>query len=313
MSSVIRLAQIVYKLYADRSQLRPAAVHRIGLAQQAGILRLGDEGVRTALNLLAARKSDLLEHAPPASEIERPYPLTKYLPSILGEELSRLFPPPVLQLMLIDTDHGLSCSQMPVTKPNLGKIERARQRVIEASKFYGYRGFSEEIDRHYDPSSAYFIVENRHGEIVAAARMTRKTVNIRMPMEDGFKADGTHYSLTGKEELVAEINSFFYLRRQPREMRQVVLEILFASLGRYAWLMGFEQVFCLADAGNQKTQGLYLKAGFKISDRFKDKISFSSFGSNKDENFEPTQWTILVMSRAMAIWHALRGINYLSI
>lgn len=299
MSTITKIARSIYC--------------KLTLVRRAGLFRLGDESVRTLVNLVNARNNPALQQAPHPTEIERPYPFLKYLPQVLIEQLGKSFPATDLQLTLIDTKHGLICSQMPVTAPNGEKIERARQRVVAASKDYGYEGFSEEIDRSYDPNSVYFIVENRHGEVVAAARMSRKTADNRMPLEDGLKLDGSRYCLPGKEERVGEINSFFYKRRQAGGTRRAVLELLFAALGRYSWLMGFEHVYCLADADHQKTQDLYLKAGFKFSQQFAERIYFPEFGRSKNNAIEPTQWTVMEMSRTMIIFHALKGINYLSI
>lgn len=288
-------------------------IQKLNLARRSGILQIYDEGAMTAANLWDAIRTPARPIGA-SRAIQRFYPAFKYLPETMTASLTDIFPPVSPQITLYDGKHGLNCSQLPIDGNNREKIESAREKVASAMTNFGYRGFSKEIDRGYDPNSSYFIVENKKAEILAAARMSYKTDERNIPLEDGIREDGSNYVLEGEEWLSGEINSFFYQRREGREICNASLALLFATLGRYAWRMGFNHVYCLTDSNNKKTSSLYLHAGFKYSPRFEQTIYFPTFGRAGDDNeLKPTKWAVMEMSRAYIVFHALKGINYRSL
>jgi hypothetical protein len=184
-------------------------------------------------------------------------------------------------------------------------IETARRFLIDAMVKYGYEGFSEDIDRTYDSKAAFFVVTDKDNNLIATARMVSRVEGENLPFEDGRRPDGSNYSTTTDHFRWSEINSFAYKKGQAK-----ALPVLFAALGRYAWLSGITRVACLLDKNNNKTASLYSRAGFCLSKRFTDEIYFPTFGRTKNGRFEPTNWAIMTMNLSYIFFHSLRASQF---
>ena len=201
--------------------------------------------------------------------------------------------------------NGYVCFQLPIDKANKKKAELTRALVAGTLKKYGYKGWSNKIDRGNDANAFYFVVENKEGEIVAATRMIRRIPGSRLPLEQGVKADGSSYSVEGLNERIADINSFYHKKGHGR-----ALILLYAAMARYCVYTGVSKAFCMLDIENQKIKKLYFQAGFKYSERFDEKIYFPTFGRVGKKGLEPTGWTILEMNQTNILKFALLSLKY---
>jgi len=299
--SFSRLYQAVPR---DRQTLKSLHQDKVGQLKQAGLKKVAQNLGRTMINLILSQPS---KHGSPVDVVDlyRSYPFFRYMPDSLAREIGRYLSPPTLPLVLRDNKNQYTCYQLAVNEANHEKIEQAREQVITAMERYGYKGFDRGIDCGYDCEASIFVVENPQGEIVATARMVSRTKESSIPLEDGLRPDGSHHSINGLWDNVLEINSFAYGRGMAK-----ALPLLFSMLGKYAWLGGAARVFCLLDEENKKTSYLYTRAGFSPSAVFLDKISFSTFGRDRERGFEPTTWRIMEMFPGRIMLHGLNSLKF---
>ena len=213
-------------------------------------------------------------------------------------------------IVLKDVKRGYTCRQISVSD-HRDKYERARELVAQAQVKYGYVGWSNEIDRTYDPYATFFIVEDQAGEIVATTRLVHRRDSL-VALERGFKRDGSQYSLAEENCLVADLNSFYF-----KKGHQDSLMLLFTTMSRYGILAGIKRAFCMLDKDNKFIERLYLGAGFRFSRRFQDPIAFPTYhkkidreaGPEKD-NLQPAYWTIMEMEKASILKMAFLSLRY---
>ena len=298
----------------DRKTFMSLHRQKVGFIKEAGIRQVAREWLRTAINLIIAGRASYSKEvkktfisAPPwdITDIYRSYPFFKYIPDTLAMEIARYFPPNYQPLTLVDKKYGYTCYQLPINEDNREKVEAARTLVAGSLLKYGYEGWSNEIDRRNDPHAFYFIVEDDQGEIVATSRMIHRITDNTIPLEQGLKEDGTSYSLHEETRNVVDINSFYNKKGHTR-----ALFPLFAAMGRHAWLTGAQRVYCMLDEDNEYITKLYLKARFKFSEQFSEKIYFQTFGRTSEREFQPTFWTIMEMRRFWIFFHGLRANKY---
>lgn len=308
----LRLKASAVNLYKaiprDRKTLVALHKQKINVIKEAGVKHIFQEGFRTALNLLGAGKvsSPGETKSPPRWGIEdiyRSYPFFKYIPDTLAIEIAKYLPPNWLPITLLDQENGYTCHQLPISEANREKVENARRLVARSLSTYGYEGWSDEIDRQNDLHAFYFIVEDSKGEIVAASRIIHRCPDNTIPLEQGLKKDGSQYSLEGDKRNIIDVNSFYNKKGHTK-----ALFVLFAALGRYAWLTGSQKAFCLLDENNKYITKLYQKAEFKFSKRFSQKIYYPTFGRRTTEGeFQPTFWTIMEMNQFGILIHSWKA------
>jgi hypothetical protein len=279
---------------------------KMSMLRDAGAKKIIADFGRTTLNMLT---SNCLLTSPEIRlermDVYRAYPFFQYFSDALAVEMAQYFPPLRVPFTLIDKTNGYACQQIPMDAGVPEGVEEVRMQAAQALGKRHYEGFNFDIDRRYDNNSAYFVVKNEQGVVVSAGRMTYKTERKTIPTEDGVSPDGSRYSLAGQEGEIAEINSFFCNKED-----RLSLMVLFASFGRYAWLMGFKKVICSVDREHEKAWKLYQKAGFRFSKIFSQDIHFPTFGRSKDAGFQPTQWTIMEMNQKYILWHALSAFRF---
>ena len=226
-------------------------------------------GIRSVVNLVVNTYDKSPISTMDNGRLAVSYPLVRYISEPLTTELSRGLPVSGLPFTLIDRKNGLVCRQIFPTRGNSEMIETARRFLIDAMVKYGYEGFSEDIDRTYDSKAAFFVVTDKDNNLIATARMVSRVEGENLPFEDGRRPDGSNYSTTTDHFRWSEINSFAYKKGQAK-----ALPVLFAALGRYAWLSGITRVACLLDKNNNKTASLYSRAGFCLSNDLPMKYIF---------------------------------------
>lgn len=296
-----------------RSRQELLAAHQVKAQalKQAGVAGIGYDLLRSAVSLANIIRGDcpVLQQpfAPLQTTFVSAFPLVKYLPEVLTRELEQLIQIEDSPLILTDSKNGYCCQQLIVGPENRTEVEKIRVLVAEALYGRGYDGFSNEIDRSYDPNSCYLVVRDSRQEVVAVARMTFRTRELKLPTENGEKDSGIKYDFSGLTNQISEINSFFYRAGEKRAM----LPILFAALGSLAWRMGVTKVICLVDSNNPKLQKLYQLAGFRFSEKLSEEVYFPTFGKTKEgAGIIPTRWKIMEMGPQLIFWHALQALKY---
>jgi len=300
--SALRLYHAVPR---DRQTLKSLHQDKVGLIKQAGLKKVFQSFGRTMVNLVLsqpARGASSLDEA----DLYRSYPFFRYLPDSLAREIGRYLSPPTLPLALRDSKNQYTCYQLTMNEANQEKIEQARRMFASAIEKHNYVGWADDIDKSFDPYSSYYVVENREGIIIAAARVIQKTSDNFLPFETGFTRNNSQYKHKLPDGLnTMEITSFCYEKGHGKSMRS-----LFPALARHASLTGVERIFCLLDDENIKTKELYLKVGFKASSMYNEKIFFPTFGRLIDGRLSPTFWTIMEMGQLHFSLISLRSLNY---
>jgi hypothetical protein len=208
-------------------------------------------------------------------------------------------------LIYKDTENRFICRQIPINEENKEITSRIKSYIKEGFEKAGYEGYSYEFDSYFDPYSNYFYVEDKTGRILATARITDKTKDNLIPFEMGLKDDGTKYKLD-EEVHVGDINSFVFSSFR-------ALPLLYAVTGKFAHLMGMKKGFCLLDESSVRIKKIYLGAGFKYSEKYKDKIYFPTFGKTEKGIFKPTYWSIMEIDYDTILQHSRSADNYLKI
>lgn len=295
-----------------RMGIRVYGQEKAELMRAAGAQRLASDGIRTVVNMIDRGVSAVVNRGKAAEarpyqdeDVFSSYPIFMYFSEKLAQEISKYLPPVVAPIILKDDKNGFTCYQLKYEEDPV-KYDAARKLVEITLGEYGYVGWSTAIDRSYDKHSYYFIVENDAGDIIATSRMVIKDEQNRIAFENGTRPDGTQYHLKFSEEgVVIDINSFYN-----RKKNRMALFALFATMGKYAWLIRTQLAFCLCDKNNKYISTLYQKAGFRFSKRFDKPIYFPTFGEIKDGKFAPTQWSVLEMGPMTLFKHYLATFKF---
>lgn len=271
------------------------------------LMCLTQKTARTALNLFAGVSSRKSKEVPRYAEVQQAYPLLPQNPGPISLKIASWLPIVITPIGLEDRKHSFFCRQIPITPENMDVVEAARRIVAGSLSKYGYEGWSNEIDRKNDRHASYFIVYDRKKNIVATSRMIHRREDNTLPLEQGIRPDGTHYSLEGIPEIMIDVNSFYFKRET---VNIPALFLLYATMARYATLSGVNRAFCMLDPNNSFIKKLYLKAGFRFSERFTEPIYFPTFGRTVDGKFEPTYWRIMEMGPYRIMFYASLAFKY---
>lgn len=300
----------------DRKTL--AAIHRqkVREIRKAGISGLAYDFARNFISLVDFGRYCLLSRTGSSAfspfswnleDVHASYPLSKYVPDALAMEMARYIPPIRTPFTLADRKRGYTCYQLPIVPENREKVEQARALVATALQKYGYEGWSNDIDRFYDAHAFYFVAEDSNGRIVATSRLVNRVGGNTIPLEDGVRPDGSHYSLDADLDKggIADVNSFYFASGHARALMP-----LFAVMARYGTLAGVRRSYCMLDIRNEKIRQIYLRAGYRFSKRFADPIYYPTFGGTDEGGFHPTKWTIMEMGKLRILVHAVNSFRY---
>src|SRR6185503_15645083 len=114
--------------------------------------------------------------------------------------------------------------------------------------------------------------------------VTHRPPGTILPFEMGARRDGGSYRLDDGEPVV-DINTYTNTRGY-----KWALPLLAAGFGYYAKKCGAQTAYCLYDIERDYIKEKYEYIDFKLSKRFPEPISFSTFGLKTDKGLIPVYW-----------------------